>query len=53
MWRWVVLAVMVSTVSPVGGEPMSSYQGQETRESKALSAQEVSDLLTGEGMGFA
>ncbi len=31
----------------------SPYAGQESREIKALSPQEVSDLLMGKGMGFA
>jgi hypothetical protein len=31
----------------------SPYAGDETREIKALSPQEVSDLLAGKGMGFA
>lgn len=32
---------------------VSPYQGQETRQIKALSESEISSLLTGEGMGFA
>ena len=31
----------------------SQYRGQEQREVKALSSEEVSDLLAGKGMGFA
>ena len=31
----------------------SPYAGQESRESKALSPQEVPDLLAGKGMGLA
>lgn len=31
----------------------SSYAGQETRDIKALSAQEIDGLLAGKGMGFA
>lgn len=33
--------------------PASNYAGQETRAIKALSDQEVSDLLAGKGMGLA
>jgi LTXXQ motif family protein len=33
--------------------PQSPYAGQESREIKALSSREVSDLLAGNGMGFA
>lgn len=34
-------------------QPTGPYAGQETREIKALSAEEVDGLLNGEGMGFA
>lgn len=33
--------------------PASAYAGQEAREIKALSAEEVSDLMAGKGMGLA
>ena len=53
MTRIAVLVVVALAVSQAGGEPASPYRGQEGREIKALSAQEVSDLLAGKGMGFA
>lgn len=53
MLRLTMLVAMALTVSQVSGDPVSPYRGQETREIKALSAQEVSDLLAGKGMGFA
>jgi Spy/CpxP family protein refolding chaperone len=34
-------------------ESQSPYSGQETRDIKALSAEEIQKLLTGQGMGFA
>jgi len=34
-------------------KPTSPYVGQETRDIKALSAQDVADTLAGKGMGFA
>lgn len=37
----------------VSANPPSPYAGQETRDIKALSAQEVQDTLAGKGMGLA
>ena len=45
----VIFGVMVATA--VSAE--SPYTGQQTREVKALSTQEVHDYLNGRGMGFA
>ena len=53
MKRFAVLVTVVLAAPQAGGEPASPYRGQEGREIKALSAQEVSDLLAGKGMGFA
>jgi hypothetical protein len=53
MTRLAIIVVVLLAVSQAGGEPASPYRGQETRDIKALSAQEVSDLLAGKGMGFA
>lgn len=39
--------------TPDGEGALSPYAGEEQREIKALSAEEVSSLLAGEGMGFA
>jgi len=38
---------------PVSANPPSPYTGQEARDIKALSAQEVQDYLAGKGMGLA
>jgi len=46
-----VLAVVASFASTA--DSRSPYVGEESREIKALSSQEVSDLLAGKGMGFA
>ena len=45
----VIISIMVTTA--VSAE--SPYAGQQTREVKALSTQEVDDYLNGRGMGFA
>ena len=39
--------------SPGGHDKLSPYAGQQSREIKALSDQEVKELLTGAGMGMA
>jgi Spy/CpxP family protein refolding chaperone len=46
------LALAVLSIEALPSEA-SSYSGQEAREIKALSESEVSDLLSGEGMGYA
>lgn len=51
MLVWLV-AVVVLAGSHVDAQP-SPYAGQETRGIKALSDQEVSDYLSGKGMGLA
>lgn len=53
MTRYAVFVVVALVAAQAAGEPVSPYRGQEAREIKALSAQEVSDLLAGNGMGFA
>lgn len=53
MLRLVLMALLVSAAPHAGGDPVSPYQGQESREIKALSGEETSALLAGEGMGFA
>lgn len=55
---FVVLAVAwvggaASAQAPGHGQAPSGYAGQETREIKALSAQQVEDLRAGRGMGLA
>jgi hypothetical protein len=48
-----VLCLMVILASAARADAPSPYAGQESREIKALSQQEISELLTGQGMGFA
>lgn len=48
------LGVLLAIAAPANGqEPVSPYAGEEGREIKALSPDQVSDLETGKGMGFA
>ena len=48
------VAVVAVTIGSLGiGAPLSPYAGQQTREIKALSAQEIDDLLNGRGMALA
>lgn len=47
-----VLAVVSVSGTYAGGTP-PSYAGQEQREIKSLSAEDVQSLLTGKGMGLA
>jgi Spy/CpxP family protein refolding chaperone len=49
--RFATAMLLALVVSPVPAA--SPYAGQEERDIKALSAQEVADYLTGKGMGFA
>lgn len=53
-WKW-LLTVIVLWCAPLGwsAEPSSPYGGQEKREIKALSDEEVQGYLSGSGMGFA
>jgi Spy/CpxP family protein refolding chaperone len=46
------LAAPASAQTPPG-PPLSPYAGQEQRAIKALSSEEIGDLLEGRGMGFA
>ncbi|HTK88948.1 MAG TPA: Spy/CpxP family protein refolding chaperone [Verrucomicrobiae bacterium] len=47
------LIVLVWVLEAGAAPPASPYAGQESRAIKALSPQEVEDLLTGRGMGLA
>ena len=49
----VLAAFLVLPPPPLAGAQPSPYAGQETREIRSLSAQEVEDLLAGRGMGLA
>lgn len=54
MRRTAVLAAMLAAASTVPALAQSGgYAGQQTREIKALSSQEVADYLAGRGMGLA
>lgn len=46
----VIFGAMVAATAVSAESP---YAGQQTREVKALSTQEVDDYLNGRGMGFA
>ena len=45
--------VALLLAAPVAAQGLGGYAGQQTREIKALSAQEQTDLLAGRGMGLA
>lgn len=52
--RFFELAVMSATLAaPCMAQEMSPYAGQETREIKALSQEDVQGYLAGKGMGLA
>lgn len=51
MFRYTLLLVSLLVAVPAVGD--SPYAGMESRSIKALSPQEVSDLLEGKGMGYA
>lgn len=47
-----ILAALL-LAAPARAQPSNGYAGQQTRDIKALSSQEQSDLLAGRGMGLA
>lgn len=49
----IVSAAVMAVASAAAEEAPSQYAGQQTREIKALSEQEVSGYLEGNGMGYA
>ncbi len=53
-WKWLCMVIMLGC-APLGwsAEPSAPYAGQEQREIKALSAEEIQQYLAGSGMGFA
>ena len=54
MCTLVTTTLLVATATAFAGEPSKSpYAGQETRTIKALSAEDIEALRTGQGMGFA
>ncbi len=51
---WLMLSLLLSVAILANAQQAHSpYAGQESREIKALSAEEVQQYLTGQGMGFA
>jgi len=53
-WKWFLLAlVFFYTTAAWAGEALSPYTGQEKREIKALSKEEIDGYLSGDGVGFA
>ena len=48
---WITVAVMVLSLASASAR--SPYAGQESREIKSLSAQEIGEFLSGKGMGLA
>jgi hypothetical protein len=51
--RNLVLAVACALAAPAFADTQMPYAGQQTRQIKALSDDDVAALLKGEGMGFA
>lgn len=48
------LGLLLALAAPaIAQEPVSPYAGEESRDIKALSPQQVADLEAGKGMGFA
>jgi hypothetical protein len=47
------LFALVTALAPLTATPQSPYAGQESRELKALSADEVASYVEGKGLGFA
>ena len=53
-WKWFLLAIaFFCTKAADAGEAVAPYTGQERRDIKALSKEEVNSYLSGDGMGFA
>jgi Spy/CpxP family protein refolding chaperone len=53
-WTWLFMVVMLGSAPCCwSAEPPSLYAGQEQREIKALSAEEIQGYLAGSGMGLA
>ena len=51
--RFIVAMIAMVFVAAGNASPTSPYAGQEQREIKSLSPQEMNDYLAGKGMGFA
>src|SRR5437763_16752887 len=53
MARFASLAISAASTANATAQPTSPYAGQQQRTIKALSDQEIADLLEGRGMGLA
>ena len=53
MMRAFLSSVLVCSVGSVSAASPSAYMGEESRDVKSLAPQEISDYLSGKGMGFA
>jgi hypothetical protein len=53
-WKWFLIAILfICTGVASAADTSSPYAGQETREIKALSRDEINGYLSGDGMSFA
>src|SRR5215470_16237615 len=52
-WKWLLVAIFLSLHYSAWAGEASPYVGQERREIKTLSKEEVGGYLSGDGMGFA
>src|SRR5262249_4173135 len=52
-WLFLLAVTLMPVTKVVLGGQMSPYSGQENREIKALSKEEMDGYLSGDGMGFA
>jgi hypothetical protein len=53
-WKWFLLATTFFYATTAwGGDALSPYTGQERREIKALSKEEIDAYISGDGLGFA
>jgi len=53
MMKTILLVTILMTAFRAGGADVSPYAGEEYRQIKSMSEQEVTALLRGEGLGFA
>ena len=51
--KYLAVGLVLGVMAVAGASAESPYSGQQTRELKALSPQEVDDYLNGSGLGFA
>ena len=53
MHKFIITAIISTVAFPLFANANSSYVGQEAREIKALSQQQITDYLNGKGLGYA